>query len=585
MAKPVIFFAFANSIERYLPNLKKEERALMDMALQLKMDQGLIDFIPPMQISSDDLFHYIAKIGEQINILHFSGHAASYHLELDHSQKYNIDQFCNLIGGLNHLKLVFLNGCSTKGMVDKLLAAGVQAVIATSESIDDYTATDFSIAFYHAFSTKGKSLRFAFNQAVSNLSNQPTEADKFIARSSMGRFDALAERDPLPWALYYNNDDQLILDWQWISEDAHPEFDEEINLKIESLRKNIADLNNQIKKLQKDKASLDLAIANLGGADSGNPAIAGLLPLIQDNITQQETLQAEISRQHSLIKAEINQHDKVQLKERLIAALNNLNYNTQIFNFEKILLEGKNYGAFILQGSGMCGQDILEKRLLDFAGIRYDYKEILIDFASKSHPPPASVKDIWARIQIDLQLPKDTSPEEIVAYIVTHHYKTPKDVIILFNNINIRPPDLNISLIKTFWLAFLELFQTLTTTHTLAKLFLFVLDKNCLIQKKDGVYSSNMEHKYLTAFAQEDIPKHATHLMPIVEPVHAAYLNQWRIDQKLPLDLGLTAEIVEALTGEEGKFILPTIKEICKQTQLENIYYENFQQYEYIIKL
>ena len=585
MAKPVIFFAFANSIERYLPNLKKEERALMDMALQLKMDQGLIDFIPPMQITSDDLFHYIAKIGDRINILHFSGHAASYHLELDHSQKYKIDQFCNLIGGLNHLKLVFLNGCSTKGMVDKLLAAGVQAVIATSEEVDDYSATDFSIAFYHAFSSKGKSLRFAFNQALSNLTNQPTEADKFIARSSMGRFDALAERDPLPWALYYKNEDQVILDWQWISADVHPEFDETINLRIQTLRRNIAELNNQIKKLQKEKASLDLAIDALGGADSGNPAIAGLLPLIKTNIAKQTEIHTQITKQHTLIKAEINQHDKVQLKERLTAALNNLNYNSQILNFENILLENKNHGAFILQGSGMCGQDILEKRLLDFAGIRYEYKEILIDFASKTHKPLANVKDIWDRIQNDLQLPNDSSPTEIVSQLVEHHYKIPKDVIILFNNINIRPPDLNISLIKEFWLAFLELFRPLTTTHTLSKLFLFVLDKNCLLQKKNGVYCSNMGEKYHSAFSKTETNQHATHVIPIVEPVHAAYLNEWRIAQKLPLDIGLTKEIVAELTGEEGKFILPMIKDICKQAGLENIYYENFQQYEYIIKL
>ena len=48
---------------------------------------------------------------------------------------------------------MFLNGCSTRPQVKRLLNAGVPAVIATALPIVDQVATDFAVAFYQALTT------------------------------------------------------------------------------------------------------------------------------------------------------------------------------------------------------------------------------------------------------------------------------------------------------------------------------------------------------------------------------------------------------------------------------------------------
>ena len=384
MEKPFIFFAFANSVDNPLPNLKEEERALLNMALNLKMDLGLIDFITPIQTTTDDFFHYIAKVGNKISILHFSGHADQVHLELDQSAKYSIDQFCGLIGGLSNLKLVFLNGCATKGMVEKLLDAEVKAVIATSRVVDDEEATKFSMAFYHAFSSKGKSLRFAFNQAVSTLAAQhrPAEPDKFIARSSMGRITQnKQDKDPIPWALYYRQQEEFVLDWQWINENAHPEFDEAMNLRIQTLRQDITQIKTKYKQLVLECNNMEAGLAAIA---PDNPGYNTFKSLVEANKDQQKELQKELDQKLQLIKKEIDQHDSSKNAERLVTAINNLNYNPQIISFEKLYVHPFSAAAFVLQGSGSCGQDLLKDRLLDFAGIRFEFKEICIDFFFQS---------------------------------------------------------------------------------------------------------------------------------------------------------------------------------------------------------
>ena len=80
-----------------------------------------------------------------------------------------------LLGQQRGLKLVFLNGCSTRPHVKRLLDAGVPAVIATARPIDDAVAAEFAAAFYQASTTGssaenrrivgGRSLAMAFAQA------------------------------------------------------------------------------------------------------------------------------------------------------------------------------------------------------------------------------------------------------------------------------------------------------------------------------------------------------------------------------------------------------------------------------------
>jgi WD40 repeat protein len=85
-----------------------------------------------------------------------------------------------LLGRRVNLKLVFLNGCSTRPQVQSLLDAGVPVVIATARPIKDKLARQFAVAFYEALTAGGeaapaggRSLRAAFEAAQAYVLGQP----------------------------------------------------------------------------------------------------------------------------------------------------------------------------------------------------------------------------------------------------------------------------------------------------------------------------------------------------------------------------------------------------------------------------
>ncbi|MBK7337849.1 MAG: CHAT domain-containing protein [Saprospirales bacterium] len=97
------------------------------------------------------------------------------------------------------LKLVFLNGCSSKAQVEVLFEHGVKAVIATNSRVKDNKSRIFAEYFYKAFAT-GKTIREAFDSAVSFLKNQYPDVD--ITYRGIGFQEEKAE---FPWGLYAND--------------------------------------------------------------------------------------------------------------------------------------------------------------------------------------------------------------------------------------------------------------------------------------------------------------------------------------------------------------------------------------------
>ena len=115
---------------------------------------------------------------DRIALFHFGGHADGDRLLLQSALEPRpayAEGLATLLGQQRGLKLVFLNGCSTRPQVKRLLDAGVPAVIATARPIDDGVATEFAVAFYQALTTGysgdnrkitgGCSLAIAFAQA------------------------------------------------------------------------------------------------------------------------------------------------------------------------------------------------------------------------------------------------------------------------------------------------------------------------------------------------------------------------------------------------------------------------------------
>jgi hypothetical protein len=104
-----------------------------------------------------------------------------------------------LLGQLPALQLVFLNGCATEAQAAKLLAAGVPAVIVTSQEIDDAVAAELAKRFYQALAG-GHSIRESFKRATATV-RACLESSKRDLNSRSFVPDGGEELD-WPWKLY-----------------------------------------------------------------------------------------------------------------------------------------------------------------------------------------------------------------------------------------------------------------------------------------------------------------------------------------------------------------------------------------------
>ena len=198
--RPIIFLSFANDQDSHLAMLKEEGRDIF-RALQDRHDQQHIEVIREESADIDDLFYNLNRYGPRVNIFHYGGHASGTHLRLE-DQNAGSQGLARLLGSLPELKLVFLNGCSTRGQVQKLLSFGVKAVVATSVPINDSKAREFATQFYAALSA-GNSLKAAFDQGLALLETRYEDTRNVgVVRSLSWEEDQAADEGAIPWGLY-----------------------------------------------------------------------------------------------------------------------------------------------------------------------------------------------------------------------------------------------------------------------------------------------------------------------------------------------------------------------------------------------
>lgn len=148
--RPIFLFAFANDDRRSL-RLSEELQAIRDKLEA--MDQALIDLRTVESARLKDVYNKFDNFHNGIAIFHYGGHSDEQAILLEDipSKGENLSQ---VLGLEMNLRLVFLNGCSNQGQLQALFDAGVKAVIATSESIENERAKVFAEAFYQAMARK-----------------------------------------------------------------------------------------------------------------------------------------------------------------------------------------------------------------------------------------------------------------------------------------------------------------------------------------------------------------------------------------------------------------------------------------------
>lgn len=187
---PVFLLGFAYNPDSALPGVVTELKTLTNLLISVTDART----IPLWQPTSKELQQYLADTRNELRVFHYSGHAGSAHLELNAEQGAmhlaNADGFAGLLQQAPNLKLVFLNGCSTEGQVKQLLAAGVPAVIATTQPLSDTYGTAFARMFYKAF-TNAKSkqtLERAFQYALDSFTMDHGEGRDLLDERVRGNY-------------------------------------------------------------------------------------------------------------------------------------------------------------------------------------------------------------------------------------------------------------------------------------------------------------------------------------------------------------------------------------------------------------
>lgn len=201
-----IFFAFANDRSggaRYLRNLPEEQRHVRE-AMEAAVEAGLCEVVERSNATIDEVLDVFQDpdYRDRIAVFHFGGHAGGAELLMEAASGAvavaHAGGLARFLGTQRGLELVFLNGCSSRGQVQGLLDAGVPAVIATSEAIDDGVATELSARFYKALAS-GAAVRTAYAEARGAVQIRQGEQARKTYRSFVP--DEVAE-ERWPWDLY-----------------------------------------------------------------------------------------------------------------------------------------------------------------------------------------------------------------------------------------------------------------------------------------------------------------------------------------------------------------------------------------------
>jgi hypothetical protein len=212
-SRPIIFAAFANDrVEgtRYLRNLAEEARRIRE-ALGLAAE--ICELEVRQNATVGEILDFLQHKRGRIAIFHYGGHADGFRLLLEsasgHPEAADAGGFARFLGGLG-LQLVFLNGCSTEPQVEALLQANVNAVVATTQAIEDEAAVEFASRFYKGLAT-GASISASFKEASSAIKTSWGGGRRNLVVELAG--DAGPTTDRWPWIFRYPPGSETACEW------------------------------------------------------------------------------------------------------------------------------------------------------------------------------------------------------------------------------------------------------------------------------------------------------------------------------------------------------------------------------------
>ncbi|MCB0582487.1 MAG: hypothetical protein KDD10_24625 [Phaeodactylibacter sp.] len=609
MTAPQIFLAFSNKQDNYLEKLNDELLYITDAAIGLKQ-AGRIDYDTLPNADSEALFGRLRILKDVITVFHYAGHAKSLYFELRESQgqggDYGIEQLSSLLTG-SRLKLVFLNGCSTKGMVREVFdKTTARAVIATSVDIGDDLASKFAKKFYEAFIGglySGNTLQEAFDAAVLHLGKKA----EGIKRGSLSLEDIEMEEDsaleaPCPWGLF--NKDEEILNWKINPGGAaDAEIDEGLKIKLEGQEESIKEAYSALDELKSYYALLQAfqslektdakyqelldaedfeALKKIKKAREGYPEIEKAREAVRLDIDAARKEYFRLCEEKSRLWE--SHHDKDK-KSCIKHALFNINFNDQkpriLSGIRKEKASAKAF-AYVIQGTPNSAHRLLVDFLSKDRRIAPEVQVCRVDLGlfSKSVAAPAvGKKGIFEKVL--LELAGDAPPES--DFGESHMIKKIRDasaynhLVLVFDGVYeqlLKAGGLKQSL-EEFW-AFLKegLFPLGDTPGedalaAQAQQYYNVLLLINLIKSSENKPFQGLPEGFSLL---EEIPRiRPGELMIWQNQIEGGYLS-------------LEKEEYAELFGDEGEHVLPTIKKLCERALGEEgpgFFNKNFSIYKY----
>lgn len=284
-----LFLAFANQQHGILPTLQEEDDALYRLLSPRAQAQHFLLHRDSF-VTLDKLPSYLTLYRDSLAVFLFSGHADRDHLLLADGVA-NSDGVAQMLGQCPHLKLVFLNGCSTEGQVAQLLENGIPVVIATSAPVSDRSATFFSTHFFEALQ-KQFSLREAFDMAK-GATETAFASVKMTAHRNIKKGPS-SSAAPL-WGMFFSDQNEHVANWKLPAKAAASAenadgFTPNQHL-IDVLFNALGEYNDDIQKLAKQAArgvqvplpKKRMAVLNALPAPLAEPLRKLMVPVEQEN--------------------------------------------------------------------------------------------------------------------------------------------------------------------------------------------------------------------------------------------------------------------------------------------------------------
>lgn len=204
-----IFLAYANSQQSPLPTLQEEDEQV-HKALSRREADGHFRLHRESFATIANIAHYLTHYQAEIALFSYSGHAGHSELLLG-DEAANAAGIAQLLGRCPKLRLVLLNGCSTRGQVDALLRAGLPAVIATSAPVGDRAAAQFAITFFQALSDNRRTIGQAFEDGIAAAQVQSHQALRAQIHRGVLALDEEEGQalSPSLWGLYCREEGSL----------------------------------------------------------------------------------------------------------------------------------------------------------------------------------------------------------------------------------------------------------------------------------------------------------------------------------------------------------------------------------------